>query len=211
MMLLGVYNSALLAGTNFKLRSAIRKQALESSLLGVVGEAQMQKEVEKTVKKITQRKNQLEKDTQQHIEFDEKELRNYLQSLMYGVVDIFDSTDEIFANPSGKGLEQIPSEPTDFPDDDPNVIKVDAVTVEKDIIGGYPIRGEIKNLGDTALRSVHLTVHFYDDNNQTVGTMSFYVDPMDIEPGRTSTFDTYTMKDQMSGTPKAFRLSFDWD
>lgn len=212
MMLLGVYNSALLAGTNYKLRSAIRKQALESSLLGVVGEAEMQKEVEKTVKKITQRKNQLEKDTQQHIEFDEKELRNYLSSLMHGVVDTFDTTHETFApNSSGKGLEQIPSEPTDFPGDDPNVVRVDLATVEKDIIGDYPFRGEIKNLGDTALTSVKINVHFFDDNNQTVGTTTCYVDPTDIEPGHTSTFDAFAMKDQMSGTPKSFRLSFDWD
>jgi hypothetical protein len=213
MMLLGVYNSALLVDTNYKLRSTIRKQALESSLLGVIGKPQMQKEVEKTVKKITQLKNQLEKDTQQQIDFDENELRIYLSSLMRGVVDTFDSTSEIFAaKSSGKGLKQIPSEPTDFPGDDPNVVKVDGATAKKDIIGSYFVRGEIKNLGDTALTSVQVYVHFYDDNNQTVGIPAFcYADPSNIEPGHTSTFDTFVMTDQMSGTPKSFRLSFDWD
>jgi hypothetical protein len=208
-MLLGVYNSALLVGANYKLRSSIREQALESSFLGVVGKAQMQKEVEKTVKKITQIKNQLEKDTQQQIEFDENELRNYLSSLMRGVVDIFDSTNEIFAAKSG-GLEQIPSEPTDFPGDDPNVVKVDVATAKKDIIGSYFVRGGIKNLGDTALTLVQVTAHFYDDNNQTVGITTCIADPSDIEPGHTSTFHTFAMKDQVSGTPKSFRLSFDW-
>jgi hypothetical protein len=213
MMLLGVYNSALIANTNFKLRSAIREQALESSLLGVVGEAQMDKEVEKTVKKVTQIKSQLEKDTQQHIEFDENELRNYLSSLMRGVVDTFDSANEVFAaKSSGKDLEQIPSEPTDFPGDNPNVVKVDVARAKKDVVGSYEVRGEIKNLGHNALRLVRVTAHFYDYNNQAVGiTTTCYADPSDIEPGHISTFDTYTMEDQLSGTPKSFRLSFDWD
>jgi hypothetical protein len=62
------------------------------------------------------------------------------------------------------------------------------------------------------LTSVQVYVHFYDDNNQTVGIPAFcYADPSNIEPGHTSTFDTFVMTDQMSGTPKSFRLSFDWD
>ena len=212
MMLLGVYNSALLVGSSNKLRSSIREKALESSLLGVIGKEQIQKEVEKTVKKITQSKDQLEKDTHQQIEFDEKELRNYLSSLMSGVVDSLDGTDEILAVGLGKkNLKQIPSEPTDFPGDDPNLVKVDVVTAKKDPFGGYNVRGEIKNLGDTELTSVQVTVHFYDDNNQTVGiTPHCFADPSSIEPGHTSTFETFSMKDDMSGTPKSFRISFDW-
>lgn len=213
MMLLGVYNSALLAGTNYKLRSAIRKQALESSLLGIVGKERMQKEVEKTVKKVTKLKSELEKDTQQHIEFDEKELRNYLSSLMSGVVDTYDSTNEIFdIVASKKGINRIPSEPTDFPGDDPNAVKVEGATAKKDIIGGYHVIGEIKNLRDTQLTSVQVSVHFYDNNNQPVGiTPFFYALPSYIEPGHTATFETFITKDDMTGTPKSFRLSFDWD
>lgn len=52
---------------------------------------------------------------------------------------------------------------------------------------------------------------FYDDNNQTVGVTSCcYANPTDIEAGHTATFDSFAMKDDVSSTPKSFRLSFDW-
>lgn len=212
MMLLGVYNSALLAGTNYKLRSAIRKQALESSLLGITGEAQIRKEVEKTVKKITHIKNQLERDTYQPIEFDEKELRNYLNSLIHGVIDTFDSTPELFtAKSSGNDLKQIPSEPKDFPSENPNVVSVEVGTAKKDVVGSYEIAGKIKNLSENALTFLNVTVIFYDDNNNIVGiTRSYDIYPSDIKPGGTSIFEIFAMKEEMSATPKSFRLSFDW-
>lgn len=213
MMLLGVYNSALLAGTNYKLRSAIRKQALESSLLGITGEAQIRKEVEKTVKKITHNKNQLERDTYQPIEFDEKELRNYLNSLIHGVIDTFDSTPELFtAKSSGNDLKQIRSEPKDFPSENPNVVSVEVGTAKKDVVGSYEIAGKIKNLSENALTSLNVNVIFYDDNNNIVGiTRSYDIYPSDIKPGDTSIFEIFAMKEEMSATPKSFRLSFDWD
>lgn len=82
MMLLGVYNSAILVGNNNKLRNSIRQYALESSLLGVVGTSQMQKEIEKTVKKITRLKYQLDTDEQLPIDFDENGLKEYLGHLV---------------------------------------------------------------------------------------------------------------------------------
>jgi hypothetical protein len=138
-------------------------------------------------------------------------LTSILTAALLGIVDTFDTSDEIFAA-KGKGLKQIPSEPTDFPGDDANAVKVDVATAKKDIIGSYHVTGEIKNLGASALALVQVTAHFYDDNNQTVGiTTCCYANPSDIEPGHTSTFDSFAMKDQMSGTPKSFRLSFNWD
>jgi len=82
MMLVSIYNSALLVGSNMKLRGIIRQHALESNVFGVVGRSQMQKEVEKTVKKITRIKAELERDSEQRIEFDEEGLKEYLSSLM---------------------------------------------------------------------------------------------------------------------------------
>jgi hypothetical protein len=213
MMLLGVYNSALLANTDSKLRTAIRKQALESSLLGVTGTEHIDNEVEKTVKKVTQIKEQLEKDTEQYIEFDENELRHYLKSLMSGVVDTFDSSKEIFITESSKNfLRQIASELTDYPHNNPSVVKVTVITAIKDVVGSYHVRGEIKNLSDTVLQLVQVNVHFYDINNQSVGTSKgCYADPINIKSGQISTFEYYALADEMSRTPKSFRLSFDWD
>jgi hypothetical protein len=85
MMLLGVYNSAVLVGNNNKLRTSIRQYALESSLLGAVGTSQMNKEIAQTVKKITRLKYQLETDEELPIDFDESGLKEYLSRLVVEV------------------------------------------------------------------------------------------------------------------------------
>jgi hypothetical protein len=81
MMLLGIYKSATLVSANNQLRKSIRKHVLETRLLRLIGHAEMEKEIEKTVKKITQDKDRLEIDTeqqQQPVELDEKELKKYV-------------------------------------------------------------------------------------------------------------------------------------
>ena len=78
LMLLGIYNSAIHVSANNELRKSIHKHALESRLLRLIGHAEMEKEIEKTVKKITQDKDILEIETeqqQQPVELDEKELK----------------------------------------------------------------------------------------------------------------------------------------
>jgi hypothetical protein len=62
-------------------RKSIHKHVLETRLLRLIGHAEMEKEIEKTVKKITQDKDRLEIDTeqqQQPVELDEKELKKYV-------------------------------------------------------------------------------------------------------------------------------------
>jgi hypothetical protein len=77
-MLLGIYNSATLVSANNSLRKSIRKYALESRLLDLIGHAEMEKEIQNTVTKITQDQDRLEKDREQSIELDEDELRKYV-------------------------------------------------------------------------------------------------------------------------------------
>ena len=60
LMLLGIYNSATLVSANHNLRKLISKQALESRLLDLIGQAEMDNEIRKTFKKITQKKETLE-------------------------------------------------------------------------------------------------------------------------------------------------------
>ena len=66
-MLLGIYNSATLVSTNHNLRKLIRKHALESRLLDLIGQAEMENEIRRTVKKITQDKNILEITKKQNL------------------------------------------------------------------------------------------------------------------------------------------------
>ena len=46
--------------------------------MGLIGHAEMEKEIEKTVKAITQRKGSLERETDIPIEFDERALKKYV-------------------------------------------------------------------------------------------------------------------------------------
>ena len=81
-MLLGIYNSAQLVSANHDLRKLIRKQALELRLLDIIGQAEMEKEIQKTVKKITQNKDFLERNKEAKFELDEKELEKYIDYII---------------------------------------------------------------------------------------------------------------------------------
>lgn len=82
LMLLGIYNSATLVSANNNIRKFIRKHALESRLLDLIGQAEMEKEIQKTVKKITQNKDNLERYKEAEFELDEKELKKYINSVI---------------------------------------------------------------------------------------------------------------------------------
>ena len=82
LMLLGIYNSARLVSTTNSLRKYIHEQALESKLLSFIGKAQMENEIQKTVKKISQEKTLLERNTGSEVQLDEKELKNYLDDVI---------------------------------------------------------------------------------------------------------------------------------
>jgi len=78
LIVLGIYNSATLVSVNNDLRKSIYKHALESNLLRLIGQAEMEKEIQKTVKKVTE---DLETDGEIPItvdEIDEEELKNYI-------------------------------------------------------------------------------------------------------------------------------------
>jgi hypothetical protein len=77
-MLMGIYNSATLVSANNELRRFIHKQAFESRLLSLIGHAEMEKEIQKTVTKISQNMDTLEEDKKTDLELDENELKKYV-------------------------------------------------------------------------------------------------------------------------------------
>jgi hypothetical protein len=79
LMLLGIYNSATLVSANNELRRSIHKHAFESKLLGPIGHAEMEKEIQKTVEQVTRDKYNLEKDLEEPVELDETELEKYMK------------------------------------------------------------------------------------------------------------------------------------
>ena len=81
-MLLGIYNSATFVSANHDLRKLIRTHTFESRLLDLIGQAEMDNEIRKTVKKITEYKGTLEMDKEAKFELDEKELEKYIDSVI---------------------------------------------------------------------------------------------------------------------------------
>ena len=79
LMLIGIYNSATLVSANNGLRRSIYKHALESKLLGAIGHAEMEKEIQKTVKQVNRDKYELEKELEEPVELDEMELEKYIE------------------------------------------------------------------------------------------------------------------------------------
>jgi len=137
-------------------------------------------------------------------------MQSVLILTLFALIAIITSNSQSFGTKGG--IEQIPSEPTDFPSDNPDLIKVDVTSANKDSIGFYHVIGDIKNLGNDTLQNVQVIGHFYDDNNKTIGvTTCCYADPSDIEPGHTATFDSFVNEEDISGKPTSFRLSFEWD
>ena len=61
------------------MRRSIHKHALESQLLGAIGHAEMEKEIQKTVKQVNRDKYELEKELEEPVELDEMELEKYIE------------------------------------------------------------------------------------------------------------------------------------
>jgi hypothetical protein len=79
LMLLGIYNSAVLVSANNDLRASIYKYALGSKMLGQIGRAEVEIEMQKAVTTITNEKKHLMTDTEQPVELDGMELKKYLE------------------------------------------------------------------------------------------------------------------------------------
>lgn len=80
LMLLGIYYSAILASTNMYLRNSIDKH--KSKLIDLIGKAEMEKEIQKTVTKILHEVNDYRKPDNIKAELDEDELKKYLDQFI---------------------------------------------------------------------------------------------------------------------------------
>ena len=82
LMLVGIYNSARLVSVNNRLRNSIYKYAVESKMLHLIGHAEMEKEIQKTVTKIIQSQENMEEERKVGIELDQNELRRYIDVVL---------------------------------------------------------------------------------------------------------------------------------
>jgi hypothetical protein len=76
--LLGIYSSATLVSVNTDLRKSIHKHALESKLLDLIGQAEMNNELQRTVDKIIRDKQLTQNGTEAKLDLDEEQLKKHL-------------------------------------------------------------------------------------------------------------------------------------
>lgn len=81
-ILIGIYNSATLVSTSRDLRDLIIKHTEQSNLLDLIGKAELEMELHKTIKKIVSDKDELGDTSGRTIDVDENELKKYLDSVI---------------------------------------------------------------------------------------------------------------------------------
>jgi hypothetical protein len=81
-ILIGIYNSATLVSIDRDLRDLITKYTEQSNLLNLIGKAELEMELHKTVKKIVSDKDELGDPLGRKIDVDENELKKYLDSVL---------------------------------------------------------------------------------------------------------------------------------
>jgi hypothetical protein len=80
LIVLGIFNSASLVSANNNLRTSLHKHA--SKLLKPIGRAEMEREIQKTVLKISEDKEIAKISGEEPFEFDKEELRKYLNEVI---------------------------------------------------------------------------------------------------------------------------------
>jgi hypothetical protein len=82
LMLTGIYNSAELVSANTDLRRSIYKHTFESRLLELIGKAEMDKEIQKTVSKILKDRNIQKMNEETIVDLDQEELKKHLDMVL---------------------------------------------------------------------------------------------------------------------------------
>ena len=80
LMVLGIYNSATLVSSNNSLRSYIHQRALK--LLTPIGRAEMEREIQRTVKKISEDKEIIKISREESFELNQNELEKYVSEVL---------------------------------------------------------------------------------------------------------------------------------
>jgi hypothetical protein len=81
-ILIGIYTSATLISTNSELRKFIYNSAIKSNLLNLLGKAEMEKEIRKTVGRVIKYTSTSQEFDNANFDLDEKDLKKYLENVI---------------------------------------------------------------------------------------------------------------------------------
>ena len=82
LILIGIYTSATLVSTNIELRKLIYRMAINSKFLNLLGKAEVEKEIKKSVSRIIEYKSTSDTFENINFELDENDLKKYLESVI---------------------------------------------------------------------------------------------------------------------------------
>ncbi|MGC2385416.1 MAG: hypothetical protein WA631_20165 [Nitrososphaeraceae archaeon] len=79
----------------------------------------------------------------------------------------------------------------------------------QDSIGQYHIRGEVLNISNKTLLSPKVSAFLFDKNDAPVSSAKpWFVSGLKLTPNSSGTFDLIVGRNELSGKPVSYRLSF---
>ncbi len=82
LVLLGIFHTAIFVSTNSRLQHSIYKRAIEARILGVIGRAEKDRELAKTIGKIMDDKDVIAKNSKVDVDLDEDELKRHIDFVL---------------------------------------------------------------------------------------------------------------------------------
>ncbi len=111
------------------------------------------------------------------------------------------------------GLQQLPSNTSDFQSGDPTTLQLVFAHASKSF-GQWEIKGLVKNTGNDSISFLTVIATIYDSNMKIIDTEQGYatVSGSDntIDPGVSKPFDIFFSADQLGATPAFFKLGYNW-
>lgn len=109
-------------------------------------------------------------------------------------------------------LTLLPSTDKDYTNGEMNSIETQFSNSYQSSTGSFYVNGAFRNAGDKVLENAKVVGYFYDENKKMVGaTDCCYTDPDIVDIGKTARFESFATEDSMTGIPKYYKLSFQWD
>ena len=80
----------------------------------------------------------------------------------------------------------------------------------KDSEGNWVVSGEVQNISPKTINQLETIVHFYDSDGNIVGLKQAFTTPSKLISLQTATFNIKVSPSEQTGTPKYFRISFEF-
>ncbi|MER5174297.1 MAG: FxLYD domain-containing protein [Candidatus Nitrosocosmicus sp.] len=91
-----------------------------------------------------------------------------------------------------------------------NNFKILFIQTTKDNFGNWILNGEAQNIATNPINNVGLTWHLYHAQGNIIGLTQGFPIPSNLGSGQTTLFNLQERPTDLIGTPKFYRISFDF-